>query len=136
MATVTRNTVTASRVYGWANTRGTPVYRHAQRVGGAVKIVAKGTVGVDTGQLQRSIDNATLSGSRGPVARISATSRHALVHHEGHKAIRPKRSDTLVFRTKDGAIVRTKRVRAVRGNQFLTGAVTAVTGKRPRGGVR
>lgn len=98
------------------------VYARGQRV----RAVSVRLVGVDTGRLRSSIDVSITRHDGLPAARVGSTVHYAYVHHEGHHAIRPRSGKYLVFRSKrSGKLVFTTRVRAVRGNPYLTRALPA-----------
>jgi hypothetical protein len=110
-----------------------PVVRHMTRVGAATTTVAQTLVGVNTGRLRQAIGfTVTPLPPTRVRTRVSANTNYAMVHHQGHKVIRPRRAKLLRWKNKRGEYVFAKKVRAVAGTKFLTRAVQAVTGKRVR----
>lgn len=110
-----------------------PVVRYSHRLGAATTATAKLLVGVDTGRLRQAIGyTVTPVPPHVSRVRVTAATNYALVHHEGHKPIKPRRAKVLAWRNKQGDRVFAYRVRAVAGNKFLVKAVMAVTGKPVR----
>lgn len=91
--------------------------------GRALTTLAKAQVGVDTGDLKRSITWHLVT-SRGTLAvNVTASDKKAMMHHEGTRPhiIRPRRKQTLTFK-QHGRIVTAKIVYhpGTRPNRFLT----------------
>lgn len=110
-----------------------PVVRQANTLGAAVSAAAKINAPVDTGRLRQAVDHELIPRPPNLTVRVSCPVNYALVVHEGHGEIRPRRAKALRFRV-GRRVVYTKRVRPVAGRPFLTDAVRQVTGKSPRPG--
>lgn len=109
---------------------GSPVYRQMTVIGQTVATVAQLKAPVDTGRLRQSIDVEMISKPPLLTARVVAPVNYALVVHEGHGWIYPRRAKVLSWRRRGGQRVFARRVRPVAGRPFLTDAVREVTGKR------
>lgn len=100
------------------------VARDLRRRGRNVRTDARHRVGKDTMRLH---DNMYVelghSGNR-LVVHVGNREDYALVHHEGHGTIRPRRRSVLVF-TVGGHVVFTRHVRPVRGTFYLRRALRA-----------
>lgn len=99
------------------------VGRWMDKKGSRLVALAKQQVGVDTGDLRRSISHRTTGHSYGIRVRVSATDGKAMMHHEGTRAhyIHPRRAQALRF-MHNGRIVYAKQVwhPGTKPNKFLT----------------
>lgn len=104
------------------------VYPYIEKKAKQVVRLAKAQVGVDTGDLKRSI-GYTIRGGAPVYAKITASDKKAMMHHEGTKPhiIRPKKAQALRF-SSHGKIVVTKLVHhpGTKPNHFLTDPLKAV----------
>jgi hypothetical protein len=100
-----------------------PVGRSLARRGQKVLAAARGQVGVDTGNLKKSLRMTHERGTRGQFVRVGSKLNHALVHHQGSRPhmITPKRSQVMVF-SKGTQIIYATSVRhpGTRANRYLT----------------
>lgn len=84
---------------------------------------AKAQVGVDTGDLRRSISHRTTGRAYGILTTVSAKDRKAMMHHEGTRAhrIEPRRQKTLRFSV-GGRTVYAKQIwhPGTKPNRYLT----------------
>lgn len=77
-----------------------PFAEHMRRAGKELEIRAKKQVGVDTGNLRRSIGTTiNYFAPRGILVTVGSANKIALLHHEGTRAheIRPRRAKVLRF---------------------------------------
>ena len=100
-----------------------PVGRSLARRGRKVLAAARGQVGVDTGNLKKSLRMTHERSARGQFVRVGSKLNHALVHHQGSRPhiITPKRSQVMVF-SKGSQIIYATSVRhpGTRENRYLT----------------
>ena len=84
--------------YHWTEDRNGPFGRHMQSAGDRLVDLARRQVGVDTGNLRRSI-NSSVNRTGQIVVRVGSNNPIAYMHHEGTKAheIRPRRAKVLRF---------------------------------------
>jgi hypothetical protein len=102
------------------------VARDMYRRGQNVRSAAEREVGSDTGRLKTSIHVEQVRRPEGVGVRVGSNIEHAAVHHEGHRALVPRRpGGVLVFRPRGGALVFTRRVRPVEGTSYLKRALPA-----------
>jgi hypothetical protein len=105
------------------NNPGGPVGRSLARRGRKVLAAARGQVGVDTGNLKKSLRMTHERSARGQFVRVGSKLNHALVHHQGSRPhmITPKRSQVMVF-SKGTQIIYATSVRhpGTRANRYLT----------------
>lgn len=104
------------------------VYPYIEKKARQVTRLAKAQVGVDTGDLKASISYTMRGG--GPVyAKITASDKVAMMHHEGTKphVIVPRKAKALRFQSR-GKIVVTKKVYhpGTKANHFLTDPLASV----------
>jgi hypothetical protein len=96
------------------------VVRDMYRRGQNVRSAAMNYVGVDTGRLLTSLHVEQVRYGDAVGARVGSNVEHALVHHEGHGPLVPRRpGGVMVFRVRGGPLVFTKHVRAVEGTEYL-----------------
>jgi hypothetical protein len=98
------------------------VAQDLRRRGRNVRTDARRRVGVDTGRLRDNMYVELGHEGRRLVVHVGNRENYALVHHEGHGVIRPKRASVLVFNV-GGRTVFTRRVRSVRGTFYLRRAL-------------
>lgn len=100
-----------------------PTGRVLKRKGGYVLRAAKRQVGVNTGNLRRSIHMRHFRDSRGQYVRIGSNENYALAHHQGTRPhiIKPDRAQALRFVSR-GAIIYAGVVRhpGTKANKYLT----------------
>ena len=100
-----------------------PVGRSLARRGQKVLAAARVQVGVDTGNLKKSLRMTHERSTRGQFVRVGSKLNHALVHHQGSRphVITPKRSQVMVF-SKGTQIIYATSVRhpGTRANRYLT----------------
>jgi hypothetical protein len=105
------------------NNPGGPVGRSLARRGQRVLAAARGQVGVDTGNLKKSLKMTHERSARGQFVRVGSKLNHALAHHQGSRPhiITPKRSQVMVF-NKGTQIIYATSVRhpGTRANRYLT----------------
>lgn len=115
---------------------GGPVWLFVSNFSRAVEKSARAKALKDTGEMAGSIHaSAPNVGAAGISLTIRALSDHAMVIHQGHKVIRPKKGKYLKFQPRDmrgtGKYVYTTKVRAVGGVPFLTAALNEVNNALP-----
>lgn len=100
-----------------------PVGRSLARRGVKVLAAARVQVGVDTGNLKKSLRMTHERSARGQFVRVGSKLNHALVHHQGSRPhiITPKRSQVMVF-SKGTQIIYATSVRhpGTKPNRYLT----------------
>jgi hypothetical protein len=102
------------------------VARDMYRRGQNVRSAAMREVGVESGRLRTSLHVEQVRRGDTLVTTVGSNVEHALVHHEGHHEIVPRRpGGVLVFRVHGGPIVFTRHVRAVEGTHYLKKALPA-----------
>lgn len=100
-----------------------PVGRMLKRRGGYVLRGAKRQVGVNTGNLRRSIHMRHFRDSRGQYVKIGSDENYALAHHQGTRPhiIRPNRAQVLKFETRGQTFFRNiVRHPGTKANKYLT----------------
>ena len=99
------------------------VGRYLAAVGHRIMIAAKQQVGVDTGELKRSIHMRHYRSGMGQFIQVGSSVKHALLHHEGTRPhiITPNRAQVLRF-TAGSRVIYTHAVRhpGTRPNRYLT----------------
>jgi hypothetical protein len=101
------------------------VARDMYRRGQNVRSAAVRDAPADTGRLRASIHVEQVRHGDATGARVGSNIEHALVAHEGHGPITPRRpGGVLVFPVR-GRWVFTKHVRAVEGTEYLRKALPA-----------
>lgn len=104
------------------------VYPYIDKKARQIVRLAKAQVGVDTGDLKSSI-SYTIRGGRPVYAKITASDRKAMMHHQGTSPhiIVPRKAKALRF-SSHGKIVVTKKVYhpGTKANHFLTDPLRAV----------
>lgn len=104
------------------------VNKHMQDIGNRIVFVAKRLVGEDQGTTKRSIRSAMLRAPGAVIVEVSATSKAALLHHEGTRphVIVPRRARALRFK-QGGRVVYAQRVfhPGTRPNPYLANAMRA-----------
>jgi hypothetical protein len=105
------------------------VARDMYRRGQNARSAAVQNAPADTGRLRTSIHVEQVRHGDAVGARVGSDVEHALVAHEGHGPLVPRRpGGVMVFRVRGGRLVFTKRVRAVPGTEFLRKALPAARG--------
>jgi hypothetical protein len=100
-----------------------PVGRSLARRGQKVLAAARGQVGVDTGNLKKSLRMTHERSARGQFVRVGSKLNHALVHHQGSRPhmITPRRSQVMVFNKGTQVIYATSvRHPGTKPNRYLT----------------
>jgi hypothetical protein len=96
---------------------------HLRKMGRKLVVLAKRDVGVDTGQLRRSLYYKVVLGSSGLMLEVGSNDPIALMHHEGTRPhmIYPQRSRALHFR-QGGTMVFARQVRhpGTKANPYLS----------------
>lgn len=96
---------------------------YLKKRGARLTALAKAQVGVDTGDLKKSISYKIITLHGSLAVRVTAADKKAMMHHEGTRPhiIRPRRKQTLRFK-QHGKIVYAKVVYhpGTRPNRFLT----------------
>jgi hypothetical protein len=108
------------------------VARDFQARGRRVLAAQQRMVGRSSGDLARDLRVRPLPAPYAPGVEIGSDLPQAIRHHRGHGVIRPVRAKALRFKPKGSTrFVFTMRVRAVKGNPFLTRSLRAAR----RGGI-
>lgn len=121
-------------IIGWNHVLRNPkgiVGTHMNSVGRKVTRLAKVQVGVDTGDLKRSISYKIRTAPGGFLVTVTASDSKALMHHQGTKPhiITPKKAKALRFQ-QHGKIVYARIVHhpGTKANRFLTDPMRTVVG--------
>lgn len=121
-------TIYKDRVHFVLREPGGLVYPYIEKKAKQVVRLAKAQVGVDTGQLKASI-GYTIRGGSPVYAKITASNKVAMMHHEGTKPhiIKPRKGKALRFQSR-GKMVVTKKVYhpGTKANHFLTDPLKSV----------